>query len=217
MPATAPRATRHDTLRPRRRARLHRSQHALALAAVAAAVAGCSGSGADQPAPAPSATATGRAPAAGTPKPLDISWAAQRPCDLLVPAQDALDPTQAGLFGNGVPAKPATAGGAPACAWTSGATLIVYLPGADETTVYRTKGAQFPVVVPLAPIEGYPLAAYGNDQPLGSHGECRVALSVNNRQAVVVWLTQPASNPGTCDTARGVMTKIVGNLRARAR
>lgn len=216
-----PRHPRTALPQPSRDRRGHAARLA-ALLSIAAVLAGCS----DQAKPAQDNTAAGPTPGPGVPsvaKPLDLTPLKRNPCDALKPSQDALDPAHAGLFGNGIPAKPSSAGSAPACAWTSRATLIVYVPADTDTSltaIYAMKGGQFPVVTPLAAIDGYPVVAYGTDEPLGSHGECRVALAASDTQTVVAWLTQPTPNttaPSTCDTARSVLEHVLRNLTPNPR
>ncbi|WP_406639214.1 hypothetical protein [Amycolatopsis sp. WGS_07] len=143
------------------------ARYAAGLLAVAATVlTGCAE--ADQPAPnSTGQTAGPGAPAVATP--LDLTRLKRAPCEALNPAQDALDPAHAGLHGPGVPAVPSSRGAAPACEWKSrAATLIVYIPAHTDNTltaIHRMKGAQYPVVTPLAPIGGYPAVAYGADTP----------------------------------------------------
>ncbi|WP_406638252.1 DUF3558 domain-containing protein [Amycolatopsis sp. WGS_07] len=167
--------------------------------------------------PAPSSTAAGQVPGPGVPKvpnPLDITRFKQNPCDALTSAQIS------NLLGDGARVKPDPHGPVgPACGWFSQAQIVVVFPNIDKlglTSVYGAKGDAYPFFLPLAPVDGYPIVAYGGRDHRASDGECDVALGTSDRETAVVSITQSAAHKGEkdpCESARDVAEKVLGNLR----
>ncbi|WP_409185133.1 DUF3558 domain-containing protein [Amycolatopsis sp. VS8301801F10] len=199
-------------------------RRALVLAAFAlCAVAGCSSTAPGQAKPVehldqpPSKPPEDQVPGPGVPKvqnPLDITRFRQNPCAALTSAQ------LAELLGDGIRVNPDPHGpSGPACGWFSRAKIVVLFPAIDKlglTSVYRAKGGAYPFFLPLAPVDGYPIVAYGVDDPRESRGECNVALGTSDRETVELSITQSPAHKGEkdpCESARGVAEKVLGNLR----
>ncbi|WP_369871196.1 DUF3558 family protein [Amycolatopsis sp. AA4] len=205
------------------------ARHALAAAvalAAATALAACSGTAepprAEPPRndlpPAPAATTyTGPLPGPGVPSvphPLDTARFKQNPCATLTPAQIS------GLLGPSprVQADPQGPVG-PACGWFAQASVAVLYPDINDlglTSVYRAKGGAYPFFLPLAPVDGYPVVAYGEDDPRAGRGECDVAMGTSDRETLVVSITQSAVHKGEkdpCQSARDIAALALGNLR----
>lgn len=199
-------------------------RRSLALAPLALfALAGCSSTAPGQavPAehtdqPAPSSTSD-QVPGPGVPKvqsPIDITKFKQNPCESLTSAQIS------DLLGDGARVNPDPRGpGGPGCGWFSQAQIVVVFPNVDKlglTSVYRAKGGAYPFFMPLAPVDGYPVVAYGTADLRGRLGECNVALGTSDRETLDVSITQSAAHKGEkdpCESAREVAEKVLGNLR----
>lgn len=200
-------------------------RRALALMTVALCAAGCTSTAPGQPLPAArtgSSATSSSAPAEEVPgpgvpkvpKPLDITRFKQNPCETLTSAQIS------DLLGDRARIHPDPHGPVgPACGWFAQATVAVLYPTINKlglTSVYRAKGRAYPFFLPLAPIDGYPVVAYGEDDPRASRGECDVAMGTSDRETVVVSITQSAARKGEkdpCESARDVAEKVLGNLR----
>ncbi|WP_312872069.1 DUF3558 domain-containing protein [Amycolatopsis dendrobii] len=167
--------------------------------------------------PAPRSTSANQVPGPGVPKvpnPIDITRFKQNPCESLTSAQ-VVD-----LLGDEARITPDPNGpGGPGCGWFSQAKIAVVFPNVDKlglTSVYRAKGGAYPFFMPLAPVEGYPVVAYGTEDVRARLGECNVALGTSDRETLDVSITQSPAHKGEkdpCDSARDVADKVLGNLR----
>ncbi|WP_370934230.1 DUF3558 domain-containing protein [Amycolatopsis sp. cg13] len=188
------------------------------------AFAGCSSSAPGQavPAertdrPAPSSASADQVPGPGVPKvhnPLDITRFKQNPCDSLTAQQIS------GLLGDGARINPDPHGpGGPGCGWFSQAQIVIVFPNVDKlglTSVYRARGGAYPFFQPLAPVDGYPVVAYGTADLRARLGECNVALGTSDRETLDVSISQSPAHKGEkdpCESARGVAEQALGNLR----
>ncbi|WP_211226880.1 DUF3558 domain-containing protein [Amycolatopsis benzoatilytica] len=199
----------------------------LACAALAG-LAGCSGTtggaagpartpGQSAPSAAPTSAAADQVPGPGVPKvenPIDTDKFKKAPCDTLTPAQAD------SLVGKGVtPKTDLKAPAGPACAWHSQAHIIVVFPNVDNlglTSVYRAKGTTYPLFMPLDPIDGYPIVAYGQVDERASEGRCDVEFGTSDREGVVVSISQSPEKKGSqdpCQSARSVAQMVLGNLK----
>ncbi|MYW91220.1 DUF3558 domain-containing protein [Amycolatopsis rubida] len=182
-------------------------------------VAGCSGAdqAASRPDHAARSTPAEDVPGPGVPKvanPLDVSRFRQNPCDALASGQVS------DLLGGNVRAEPDPHGpGGPACGWFSQAQVVIVFPTVDKlglTSIYRAKGGVYPFFLPLDPVAGYPVVAYGTDDPRARFGECTVALGTSDRETVDVSITQSPAHKGDkdpCQSARDVAAQVLDNLR----
>ncbi|WP_275292778.1 DUF3558 domain-containing protein [Amycolatopsis sp. La24] len=200
-------------------------RRALALAPLTLfALASCSSTTPGQAVPAEStgqptsrSTPADEVPGPGVPKvpnPIDITRFKQNPCAALTAEQTS------GLLGDGARIVPDPKGaGGPGCGWFSQAQIVVLFPNVDKlglTSVYRAKGNAYPFFVPLAPVDGYPVVAYGTEDVRARLGECNVALGTSDRETIDVSITQSPAHKGEkdpCESAREVAEKVLGNLR----
>lgn len=200
-------------------------RRALALAPLALfALAGCSATTPGQAVPAESTgpptartTPADEVPGPGVPKvpnPIDITRFKQNPCAALTAEQIS------SLLGDEARVVPDPKGaGGPGCGWFSQAHLVVLFPNVDKlglTSIYRAKGGTYPFFAPLAPVDGYPVVAYGIEDVRARLGECNVALGTSDRETVDVSITQSPAHKGEkdpCESAREVAGKVLGNLR----
>ncbi|WP_205670147.1 MULTISPECIES: DUF3558 domain-containing protein [Amycolatopsis] len=161
-------------------------------------------------------TTTGQVPGPGVPKvltPVDVSRFKQNPCNALTSTQIS------DLLGPHARVKPDLKSPAgPSCGWLSLATIQVAVPNVDDlglTSIYRSRGGIYPFFLPLAPVNGLPAVAYGQDDSRASRGECDVAVGVSDRETIEVSVRQSPENKGKedpCESARKVAEKILGNL-----
>ncbi|MET9260503.1 DUF3558 domain-containing protein [Amycolatopsis sp. NPDC004079] len=199
------------------------------LAVAAILLAGCSGRAPASPAPpAPSASphaSPGSPPDPGVPavaRPIDIARLKQHPCDGLTSDQISV------LLGDPVRVLPSPHGaGGPGCSWTAArptppgedpASVILIVPDVDKlglTSIYRAKGGAYPFFLPLDPIDGYPVVAYGTAD-VRAKGQCDVALGTSDTETVNIAVDQSAAHKGEqdpCQSARGVQETVYRNLR----
>ncbi len=81
------------------------------------------------------------------------------------------------------------------------------------TGVYQAKYKFF---LPLEPVDGYPVVAYGLVDDRASRGGCQIAIGTSDKQTVDVGVTQSEENIGKkdpCEAARGVASYVLSNLR----
>ncbi|WP_199199240.1 DUF3558 domain-containing protein [Amycolatopsis sp. CA-128772] len=164
------------------------------------------------------ATPSDHLPGPGVPKvdvPIDISRFAQAPCDSLTSIQVNE------LLGAGVTPKAVfNAPGGPSCSVhppqvTQAAVLVIFNKVNDRglTGVYQAKYKFF---LPLEPVDGYPVVAYGLVDDRASRGGCQIAIGTSDKQTVDVGVTQSEENIGKkdpCEAARGVASYVLSNLR----
>ncbi|MFB9929631.1 DUF3558 domain-containing protein [Amycolatopsis halotolerans] len=211
---------------PQHRGKSVRRVFALTAAALCA-LAGCSSTTAGRAAPSghsdrpvsqtPKSTATDPVPGPGVPKvaiPLDATKFKQNPCDALT-ARQVSD-----LLGTSSHVKPEPHGaGGPGCGWFAQAQVVIVFPDINElglTSFYRAKDKVYPFFLPLAPVDGYPVVAYGEEDHRASLGECDIAMGISDSETIVVSVTQSPSHKGEkdpCDSARGVAETVLANLR----
>ncbi|WP_410621630.1 DUF3558 domain-containing protein [Amycolatopsis sp. cmx-8-4] len=157
-------------------------------------------------------------PGPGVPKvddPIDVTHFKQAPCDALTVDQVTE------LLGPGVTPKPdldAPAG--PSCSVNpprvTQASVLLIFGNVDQlglTSVYR---AQYRFFMPLNPVDGYPIAAYGLADDRTNHGKCQIAIGTSDRQTVDIGIAQSEENIGKkdpCEAARGVASYVIDNLR----
>ncbi|MGW4057324.1 DUF3558 domain-containing protein [Amycolatopsis sp. NPDC004747] len=181
--------------------------------------------------PLPSSSTTGQpspsnagdgVPGPGVPKvntPIDTTYFKQAPCDTLTAVQINE------LLGPDVTPKPDLNGpGGPGCSWStpqvSQAGVSVIYNNVDKvglTAIYEKKGTTFPFFLPMDPIEGYPLVAYGMLDERETRGRCAVALATSDHDIIDVSIAQSEDNIGKkdpCTAAHNVAAKVLGNLRA---
>ncbi|WP_328445739.1 DUF3558 domain-containing protein [Amycolatopsis sp. NBC_00438] len=157
-------------------------------------------------------------PGPGVPKvdaPIDIAHFKQAPCDALTADQVAE------LLGPGVtPKADLNAPAGPSCSVNpprvTQASVLLIFGNIDElglTSVYRAKYKFF---MPLPPVDGYPIAAYGLADDRVSHGKCQIAIGTSDRQTVDIGVAQSEDNIGKkdpCEAARGIASYVLDNLR----
>jgi hypothetical protein len=193
----------------------------LALTACTTENGGIPSPSGNSPNQSPSSSPVDEVPGPGVPKvenPIDIAHFKQAPCDALTAAQATE------LLGDGVTPKPEVAGSAgPQCRWNSPtlsqAGVGVIFTSVDNrgiTRVYEAQGKEYPFFKPLAPVDGYPVAAYDASGDQTSHGNCTVALGTSDRQTVDIDVTLSERNVGKdpCAAARDVAAKVLTNLKA---
>lgn len=165
----------------------------------------------------PASAGAAQVPGPGVPKvenPLDTTRFKAAPCDTLTQAQ-AEDLVGAGI----APKADLNAPAGPSCAWHSRAHIIVTFSNVDNlglTSYYRAKGSVYPFFLPLAPIDGYPVVAYGQIDLRASKAQCNVALGTSDRDTVAISVTQSPEKRGTngdaCESAHQVAGLVLGNL-----
>ncbi|MET9260500.1 DUF3558 domain-containing protein [Amycolatopsis sp. NPDC004079] len=167
----------------------------------------------------PHSASAGTVPGPGVPgvaNPLDITRFKRNPCETLTPPQIS------DLLGDRTRIRPDPHGPVgPACGWfnhATAATVAVLYPNINDlglTSVYRAKGGAYPFFLALEPVDGYPIVAYGEDDPR-PRGECDVATGVSDRETLVVSITQSRARTGErdpCQSARDIAKQALGNLR----
>lgn len=160
-------------------------------------------------------------PGPGVPKvaaPIDISHFKSAPCDSLT-AEQITD-----LLGPGVTPKPdLNAPGGPSCSIhppqvTQAGVLVIFTNLDDRglTSVYAAKDVKYPFFMPLIPVDGYPVVAYGLADDRTTHGTCQIAIGTSDQQTVDVGVTQSEQNidkKDPCEAARNVAASVLDNLR----
>ncbi|MFI6301311.1 DUF3558 domain-containing protein [Amycolatopsis thailandensis] len=197
----------------------------LVLSAATLALCACSPStnGTPQPSsgganPNPSSTA-GQVTTTDVPKvstPIDLTQVKQTPCNALTEKQAAE------ILGPTVEAKPRDGAAGPACTWSVPSTTrplvsVVFgrSPDGGTGSVYQAKGVTYELVEPLAPVDGYPLTAYGRKDER-STGKCAVALGTSDTETVGIALEQSEANIGKkdpCDVAREAAIRVLATIR----
>ncbi|RSM50289.1 DUF3558 domain-containing protein [Amycolatopsis balhimycina DSM 5908] len=161
-------------------------------------------------------------PGAGVPKvesPLDTTHFKQAPCDSLKDSQVNA------LLGSGVTPKPDLNGpGGPGCSWNtpkvSQAGLSVIFNEVDKvglTAIYQKKNTTFPFFLPMDPVDGYPMVAYGMVDERTTHGRCAIAVGTSDQEIIDVSIAQSEENVGKkdpCAAAHEVAAQVLTNLRA---
>nr|WP_202507257.1 DUF3558 domain-containing protein [Amycolatopsis rubida] len=167
---------------------------------------------------APASQGAAQVPGPGVPKvetPIDTARFRAAPCGSLTPAQAE------NLVGAGIVPRPdLNAPAGPSCAWHSQAHVIVTFSNVDNlglTSYYRAKGTVYPFFMPLDPIGGYPIVAYGQIDLRASKAQCEVALGTSDRDTVAVSVTQSPQNRGAngdaCESAHQVAGLVLSNLK----
>ncbi len=116
-----------------------------------------------------------------------------------------------------------TAPGGPSCSIhppsiTQAGILVIFtnLDNRGLTSIYAAKDTKYPFFLPLAPVDGYPIVAYGLTDDRASRGICQIAVGTSDQQTVDIGVTQSEQNIGKkdpCEAARGVAASVLGNLR----
>ncbi|HEY3468460.1 MAG TPA: DUF3558 domain-containing protein [Amycolatopsis sp.] len=170
--------------------------------------------------PTTSGSATGL-PGPGVPKvesPIDVTHFKSAPCDALTADQIT------GLLGPGVtPKTDLNAPAGPSCSIhppevTQAGVLVIFTDVDDRglTSLYAAKDVKYPFFMPLSPVDGYPVVAYGLADDRASRGTCQIAVGTSDQQTVDIGVTQSEQNVGKtdpCEAARGVAASVLGNLR----
>ncbi|WP_410629935.1 DUF3558 domain-containing protein [Amycolatopsis sp. cmx-4-83] len=168
-----------------------------------------------------STTSTAGVPGPGVPRvesPLDVSHFKAAPCDALKADQISA------LLGPGVnPKADVNAPGGPSCSVhppqvTQAGVLVIFTNLDDRglTSIYAAKGSKYPFFLPLSPVDGYPVVAYGLADDRASRGICQIAVGTSDQQTVDIGVTQSEPNIGKkdpCEAARGVAASVLQNLR----
>ncbi|MEV7091866.1 DUF3558 domain-containing protein [Amycolatopsis sp. NPDC051045] len=163
---------------------------------------------------------TAQLPGPGVPKveaPIDIGRFKQAPCDSLSISQITE------LLGTAVtPKTDLNAPGGPSCSIhppqvTQAAVLVIFnnVDNRGLTGVYQ---AQYKFFLPLEPVDGYPVVAYGLADDRASRGSCQIAIGTSDEQTVDIGVTQSEDNidrKDPCEAARGVASYVLGNVRGR--
>ncbi|MEV7091864.1 DUF3558 domain-containing protein [Amycolatopsis sp. NPDC051045] len=158
-------------------------------------------------------------PGQGVPKvetPLDITHFKQAPCDALSADQIAE------LLGAGVTPKPdLNAPSGPSCnvnpPRTTQASVLVTFTDVDDRGLTSIYQHDYTFFLPLKPVDGYPVAAYGLADER-TDGRCQIAIGTSDQQTVDVTVTQSEDNidrKDPCEAARGVASYVLGNIRGR--
>jgi hypothetical protein len=169
----------------------------------------------------PTTSSSADIPGPGVPKvasPIDISHFKLAPCDSLT-AEQVTD-----LLGPGVtPKADLNAPGGPSCSihppQVTQAGVLVIFTNVDNrglTSVYAAKDVRFPFFMPLSPVDGYPIVAYGLADDRTTHGTCQIAVGTSDQQTVDIGVTQSEQNVGKkdpCEAARNVAASVLDNLR----
>jgi len=157
-------------------------------------------------------------PGPGVPKvdsPIDISRFKQAPCDSLTADQITE------LLGAGVtPKTDLNAPGGPSCSihppQVTQAAVLVIFNNVDDRGLTGVYQAQYRFFLPLSPVDGFPVAAYGLADDRAARGSCQIAIGTSDHQTVDVGVTQSEENIGKkdpCEAARGVAAYVLGNIR----
>jgi hypothetical protein len=166
-------------------------------------------------------TSTAELPGPGVPKvesPIDVTHFKQAPCDSLTADQITE------LLGTGViPKTDLDSQAGPSCSVhppqvTQAGVLIIFtaIDNRGLTSIYAAKDTKYPFFMPLTPVEGYPIVAYGLADDRATHGRCQIAVGTSDEQTVDVGVTQSEENIGKkdpCEAARGVAASVLTNLR----
>ncbi|MEV8613139.1 DUF3558 domain-containing protein [Amycolatopsis sp. NPDC051373] len=197
-------------------ARVSRLAGAASVLALTCVVAACSGSTGGTPEPSPSSPSSAGPATPKIESPLPASLIQGDPCAALTPAQ--VD----SLFTN-PPTRDQAAkdtGVAKSCGWhdIDRGSLVgiqfVYAWKHGLSDVYATQGRGFFKV--LAPVQGYPVAAYGPSD-LRSKGMCNVAVGIADNaafEADVQFANSAVGKGDPCDDARKVADLAITTLKA---
>ncbi len=80
---------------------------------------------------------------------------------------------------------------------------------------YAAKGTTYQLLEPLAPIDGYPVTAYGIKDNR-ANGDCSVVLGTSDTQTISIALMQSDANVGKkdpCDAAREGAIRVLATIR----
>jgi hypothetical protein len=160
-------------------------------------------------------------PGPGVPKvenPIDVSHFQQAPCDSLTAAQITE------LLGGGITPQPAIEDPAgPTCNWhsPSGSQASVGVTYFNRTKlgitgIYQAKDKVYPFFMPMDPIDGYPIVAFGEIDERKTRGRCSIALGTSDNQQVDMSVALSEANieqKDPCSAARDVASKVLDNLR----
>ncbi|WP_081736360.1 DUF3558 domain-containing protein [Amycolatopsis orientalis] len=197
----------------------------LILSAAAFALAACSTPTNGTPTPtnggsSPSSSTSPSLPP-GVPKvnhPIDVTRFKQDPCKALTKAQ--VEELLGSSDTETVPRPDGEAG--PACRWSIPSTAeprinVIFgnSPDGGTASVYAAKGNAYKLVEPLAPIDGYPVTAYGVIDRR-AEGACSVSLGISDTETVGIAATQSAANVGKkdpCNAAREGAIRVLATIR----
>jgi Protein of unknown function (DUF3558) len=148
-------------------------------------------------------------------KPIGIGRFKQAPCDSLTPLQINE------LLGAGIaPKTELDAPGGPSCSvhppQITQASVLVVFNNVDNRGLTGVYQAQYKFFLPLNPVDGYPVVAYGLADDRASRGSCQIAIGTSDDQTVDIGVTQSEENVGKkdpCEAARGVASYVLSNLR----
>ncbi|MCR6485358.1 DUF3558 domain-containing protein [Amycolatopsis sp. OK19-0408] len=157
-------------------------------------------------------------PGPGVPKvenPIDIGRFAQAPCDALTADQvtELLGPGVTPKTDLKAPAGPSCSANPPR---VTQASVIVIFPHVSDRGLTGVYEAQYRFFLPLASVDGYPVAAYGLADDRASRGRCQIAIGTSDTQTVDIGIGQSEENIGKkdpCEAARGVASYVLGNIR----
>ena len=166
-------------------------------------------------------SSTTEVPGPGVPKvasPIDISHFKSAPCDSLT-AEQVSDLLVPGV----TPKADLNAPGGPSCSIhppqvTQAGVLVIFtnLDNRGLTSVYAARDVKYPFFMPLSPVDGYPIVAYGLADDRTTHGTCQIAIGTSDQQTVEIGVTQSEQNVGKkdpCEAARGVAASVLDNIR----
>ncbi|WET80166.1 DUF3558 domain-containing protein [Amycolatopsis sp. QT-25] len=149
--------------------------------------------------------------------PLALTQVKQAPCN-------ALTEEQAGeLLGpRAVPKERLDGTAGPSCMWSipsSSRPLVDVIfgrsPDGGTASVYNAKGGAYKLVEPLAPVDGYPLTAYGTTDERPS-GKCSVALGASDTETIGIVTELSEANIGKkdpCGAAREAAIRVLATVR----
>lgn len=204
-----------------RRTLLLLSASLLALTACTPETGGTASPSSSTPGQASSSGSADEVPGNGVPKvenPLDISHFQQTPCDSLTSDQSKE------LLGPDVTTKPAVDDPAgPTCHWnvpaiSQASVGVTYFKRTrlGITSIYKAKDTTYPFFMPMDPIDGYPIVAFGETDERNSRGRCSIAIGTSDTQQVDLSISLPEAKIGKkdpCTAARDVASKVLDNLR----
>jgi hypothetical protein len=96
------------------------------------------------------------------------------------------------------------------------ASVLVIFNNVDKRGLTSVYQASYRFFMPLVPVSGFPVAAYGLADDRANHGKCQIAIGTSDQQTVDVAIAQSEDNIGRtdpCEAARGVASDVLGNLR----
>ncbi|WP_326945929.1 DUF3558 domain-containing protein [Amycolatopsis sp. NBC_01307] len=157
-------------------------------------------------------------PGSGIPRvesPIDISHFRDAPCDALTADQITR------LLGAGVTPKPdLNSPAGPSCSIHpdegTQASILIIFNNVDKRGLTSVYQADYRFFMPLSPVDGFPVAAYGLADDRADHGRCQIAIGTSDQQTVDITVAQSEDNIGKkdpCEAAREVASDVLSNLR----